>query len=267
MNQQTPSFGAVLKTWRGRRRVSQLDLALDAGISQRHLSFVETGRAAPSREMVLRLCEELRVPLRERNALLVLAGYAPGFADRPLDDPGLAPVRAAIELILKGHEPHPALAVDRHWTLVTANRALAPLLAGVSPALLEPPVNVLRLSFHPDGVAPRILNFREWRAHVIERLGRMAENTGDGALSELRDELADYPVPATARPHDPSAPLAHAGVAVPLVLASEAGPLSFLGTTTVFGSALDIQVSEVTIESFFPVDDHTAAVMRSLLQA
>jgi transcriptional regulator with XRE-family HTH domain len=151
MRQAAFSIGDHLREWRQRRRLSQMDLALDAEISTRHLSFLETGRARPSRDMVLRLAERLEVPLRERNVLLLAAGFAPVFGERRLDDPALAPARAAVDLVLKGHEPYPAVAIDRHWTLVAANAAIPPLLAGVDPGLLEPPVNVLRLSLHPTG--------------------------------------------------------------------------------------------------------------------
>src|SRR3712207_4753499 len=169
MRAPNPRIGDHLREWRQRRRMSQLELALEAEISTRHLSFLETGRASPSREMVLHLAERLGVPLRERNVLLVAAGYAPVFAARSLDDPALKEARAAVDLVLKGHEPYPALAVDRHWTLVAANAAVPPLLAAVAPALLEPPVNVLRLGLHPEGLAPLIENLAEWRGHLLSR--------------------------------------------------------------------------------------------------
>src|SRR5687768_5402078 len=172
-------FGEHLRFWRQHRRMSQLDLAGEADISTRHLSFVETGRSVPSREMVLRLAERLQVPLRERNALLVAAGYAPMYRERPLSDPALAPARQAVDLILKAHEPYPALAVDRHWNLLAANRMVAPLLAGAAPALLEAPSNVLRLSLHPQGLAPRILNLVQWREHLFERLQQQIRATRD----------------------------------------------------------------------------------------
>lgn len=255
-------FGSLLREWRHRRRLSQLDLAADAEISQRHLSFVESGRSTPSREMVLRLTDQLSVPLRERNALLLAAGYAPVYRERPLDDPGLRAARRAVELILSGHEPHPALAIDRRWTLVSMNRAVAPLLEGVDPAMLEPPVNVLRLSLHPDGLAPRIANFREWRAHILARLSQQIDASGDGGLRVLREELKDYPVPAGARPYQPSGQAALGGIAVPFELRTGSGVLSFLSTTTVFGTALEVTLSELAIESFFPADASTAEAMR-----
>jgi transcriptional regulator with XRE-family HTH domain len=263
---ETASAGQLLRTWRQRRRLSQLDLAAEAEVSQRHLSFVESGRSAPSRDMVLRLAEQLRVPLRERNVLLVAAGFAPVYRERALDDPGLAAARAAVERILAGHEPHPALAIDRHWTLVFANRAVTPLLAGIDAALLQPPVNVLRLSLHPAGLAPRIGNFRQWRAHVIARLAQQIDATADPVLMALIEELKSYPVPVKARPHVPSA-RDQQGIAVPLELATEDGTLSFLGTTTVFGTAVDISLSELAIESFFPADSFTAETMRRLTRS
>src|SRR4249920_182669 len=178
-----PPVGALLREWRQHRRLSQFELALESGVSSRHLSFVETGRSRPSAEMVLHLAERLEIPLRDRNHLLLAAGYAPAFAQRELDAPEMGPVREAIEQVLRGHEPYPALVVDRHWGLVSANRALGGLLGGVSGHLLEPPVNVLRLSLHPDGLAPRILNLPEWRGHLLERLARDAVSSGDPALA------------------------------------------------------------------------------------
>jgi transcriptional regulator with XRE-family HTH domain len=191
--QTHPSVGEHLRQWRQRRRMSQLDLACEAEISTRHLSFLETGRARPSREMVLQLSETLEIPLRERNVLLVAAGFAPNFPERQLDDEALAPARRAMELVLKGHEPYPALALDRRWTMVAANAAVAPLMDGVDPMLLHGPVNVLRLSLHPAGLAPRIANLAEWRRHLLERLRRQTELTADPALAALMEELKGYP--------------------------------------------------------------------------
>src|SRR6476469_3914371 len=209
-------FGTHLRHWRQHRRLSQLDLAQDADISTRHLSFVETGRALPSREMVLRLAERLQVPLRERNAMLVAAGYAPMYRERPLDDPALVPAREAVELILRAHEPAPALAVDRHWTLLAANRMLSHLLAGIDPALLAPPLNVLRLSLDPRGLAPRIANLGQWREHLFERLEQQVRATADPALVSLLEDLRAMPVP----PQHPGMrlPGEHLGIALPLQL-------------------------------------------------
>jgi transcriptional regulator with XRE-family HTH domain len=264
MATSTRSVGDCLREWRQRRRMSQLDLALEAEISQKHLSFIESGRSVPSREMVLNLTEQLQVPLRERNVFLLAAGYAPMFSERSLDDPTLAPARAAIDLVLRGHEPFPALAIDRHWNLVAANAALQPLLAGVSdPALLKPPVNVLRLSLHPAGLAPSIANLAEWRSHLIDRLRHQISLSGDPALADLLRELAAYPVPEDKAgkngiPHD------YAGIVVPLRLATEHGILSFFSTTTVFGTPVDVTLSELALESFFPADAATADALRRL---
>lgn len=255
--------GDLLRGWRLKRRRSQLDLALGVGVSTRHLSFLETGRAAPSREMLLRLAEALEVPLRARNALLVAGGFAPMFRERPLDDPALATARAAVDAILTGHEPHPALAIDRHWNLLAMNRAVVPLLAGVDPALLVPPVNVLRLSLHPDGLAPRIANLGEWRAHLLHRVGQQADTSGDPVLEALADELRGYPAPSTT-----AAPAGHrpaAAIAVPFRLRTDAGELAFFSTTTVFGTPVDITLAELALECFFPADAPTAAAMRALL--
>jgi transcriptional regulator with XRE-family HTH domain len=250
--------GDHLREWRQRRHLSQLDLASDAEISARHLSFVETGRAAPSRDMVLRLAERLEVPLRERNMLLVAAGFAPAFPQRSLDDPALKPARAAIELVLKAHEPNPAMAVDRHWNLVAANRMVAPLLEDISPDLLAPPLNVMRLSFHPRGLAPRTVNLAEWCGHLLERLHRQCEATADPELIKLYHELKAYPIPAR------SAPLAPDTVAIPFKIRFGGEILSFISTTMIFGTPVDITLSELALETFFPADDLTAERMRNV---
>ena len=252
-------LGDQIREWRRRRRLSQMDLALDAEISTRHLSFIETGRTRPSREMVLRLADQLALPLRERNTMLLAAGFAPLYAQRALDDPALAAARRAIDLVLKGHEPWPALAVDRHWHLVAANAAVAPLLAGCAPHLLAGPVNVLRLSLHPEGLAPRILNLAEWRAHLLERLRRQAMTTGDQGLEALVVELEGYPFPDGAGQLEDMG-----GVAIPLRLATPLGELSFISTTTVFGTPLDVTLSELAIEAFYPADAMTAERLRGL---
>jgi transcriptional regulator with XRE-family HTH domain len=258
-----PKVGALLRDWRQRRRRSQLDLALDAEVSQRHLSFVESGRAAPSREMVLRLAEQLDVPLRERNALLLAAGYAPAFSERPLGDPAMAAARQAVELILAAHVPHPALAVDRHWTLLAANAAVAPLLALVEDkALLAPPVNVLRLSLMPGGLSARIANRTEWHAHVVERLRQQVAASGDATLAALLLEFTALPIRDASAPSHPSLP--PGGVAVPLLLDGPNGRLALLGTTTVFGTPVDVTLAELAIEAFYPADAETAARLRAL---
>lgn len=254
-------FGTYLREWRQRRRMSQLDLACEAGVSARHLSFVETGRSGPSRDLVLHLCEQLQVPLRERSLLLMAAGHAPVFPTRARDDPALAAARRAVELVLGGHEPYPALAVDRHWTLVAANRSVATLLEGADPALLAPPVNVLRLSLHPSGLAPRILNLGEWRAHLLARLSAQIDASADATLVALRDELAGYPAPSPVRQPMPEA---FGGIAVPLRLDSPAGPLALISTTTVFGTPIEVTLAELAIEAFLPADAPTASLLSQL---
>jgi transcriptional regulator with XRE-family HTH domain len=261
----TQAVGVLLRDWRQRRHMSQLDLACEAEVSTRHLSFLETGRSQPSREMVLHLAELLDVPLRERNALLIAAGYAPVFPERPLDDPALAAARRAVDLVLSGHEPNPALAVDRHWTLVAANRAAGRLLSGVDPAQLQPPVNVLRLSLHPNGLASRIRNYEEWRAHVLSRLRRQVESTADPVLANLAKELSEYPVAEGSRREAAINEHQYAGVVVPLQLSTDAGVLSLFGTITVFGTPVDITLSELAVESFFPVDAASAEILKQLV--
>jgi transcriptional regulator with XRE-family HTH domain len=256
--------GDLLREWRQRRRMSQLDLSLEADISTRHLSFLETGRSQPSRDMVLLLAEQLEIPLRERNVLLVAAGYAPVFAERPLQDPALQQARKAVDLVLAGHEPYPALAVDRHWTLVAANAAVGRMIAGVDASLLQPPVNVLRLSLHPKGLAPRIANLAEWRAHLFARLRRQIEVSGDPVLSGLLEELGTYPMASPHKPGRPAAGREFAGVLVPVQFVTDQGVLSFFSTTTVFGTPLDITLSELALEAFFPADASTAEILRSL---
>jgi transcriptional regulator with XRE-family HTH domain len=251
--------GEHLREWRQRRHLSQLDLAVDAEISARHLSFVETGRAAPSREMVLKLAERLDVPLRERNVLLVAAGFAPAFPQRSLDDPMLKSARQAIDLVLKAHEPNPALAYDRHWNLVTANRMVAPLLDGVPERLLGQPFNILRLAFHPEALAPRTVNLAEWCGHLLERLHRQCEATADPELIKLYNDLKAFPLPARAAPLPPDN-----NVAIPLKLRYNGEVLSFISTTMVFGTPVDVTLSELALETFFPADDLTAARMRQM---
>jgi transcriptional regulator with XRE-family HTH domain len=251
-----PAVGDLLRNWRLRRRLSQLDLASDAGVSARHLSFVETGRARPSREMVLHLAEQLEVPLRERNDLLLAAGFAPVYGRRGIDDPDMSAVRRAIDLVLTAYEPFPALVVNRSWQLVAGNASVALLTAGVAEDLLAPPANVLRLSLHPDGLAPRILNLPQWRRHVLQRLDREAHLTGDPQLRVLHDELAALPGGTDRTPPD--------GIAVPLRVRAGGDVLSFLSTVTTFGTAVDLTAAELTIEAFLPADPHTAEVLQQL---
>lgn len=246
--------GVLLREWRGNRRLSQLELAGQAGVSTRHLSFVETGRSRPTREMILRLAEELAVPLRARNELLLAGGFAPAYPEGDLGGPDLAAVLAALRDVLAGHEPYPAVLIDRHWTMIDGNAAVPLLTAGVAPELLEPPVNVLRLSLHPDGMAPRIRNLPEWRAHVLHRLDRQALATGDPVLRSLHDELLALPGgQATARPD---------GMVVPLRYATAGRELSFFSVTSVLGTPLDVTLDELAIESFLPADAATAAFLR-----
>ncbi|KLK93218.1 XRE family transcriptional regulator [Microvirga vignae] len=258
-------FGDYLREWRQRRRMSQLDLALEAEISTRHLSFLETGRSQPSRDMVQLLAEKLDMPLRERNVMLASAGFAPVYSERSLDDPALQSMRGAIDLVLKGHEPYPALAVDRHWSLVATNEALHALVQGVDPALLKPPVNVLRLSVHPAGLARRIVNFSEWRDHLIARLHHQVNVTGDAVLSALIEELRAYPIPDAAKRMSHPKPH-HADIVVPLQLMTEEGVLTFFSTTTVFGTPVDVTLSELAIEAFFPADAETADALRRVAE-
>ena len=249
--------GSLLRDWRERRRLSQLELSNLAEVSTRHLSFVETGRSRPTAEMIERLAGHLDVPLRERNRLLLAGGYAPAHPEHGLDEPDLAAVRDALRIVLAAHEPHPALLLNRWWELVDANAAVTPLLEGIDPALLEPPVNVLRLSLHPGGLAPRIRNLSQWRGHLLEELHQRIERTADPRLVELAAELAAYPggTPEPASPTD---------VVLPLRLASPAGDLSFFSIAAHVGTATDVTVEELTVEAFYPADAATAAVLRGI---
>jgi transcriptional regulator with XRE-family HTH domain len=263
MEQWGQSFGEQLRGWRRQRLLSQLDLACEAELSTRHLSFLETGRSVPSRDMVLRLAERLEVPLRERNALLLAAGFAPAYPVRSFDDPALDAIRHTVQVLLEAHEPFPALAVDRHWSLVASNRSLLPLIGGAASWLLTPPINVLRLSLHPDGLAGRIVNFGEWHEHILQRLRRQRDQTADPKLSALIDELTGYARPKA----DPrvGAPAHGASlIAVPLCLTTEVGVLSLLSTTMIFGTPLDVYVSELAVETFLPADAATASALRTL---
>jgi transcriptional regulator with XRE-family HTH domain len=256
---RTRPVGHLLREWRQRRRYSQLALASDARISPRHLSFIESGRARPSRQMLLHLAERLDLPLRERNRLLLCAGFAPVFQESALDSAELDAVRRAIDAVLSGLRPYPALAVDRGWNLVAANDAVAPLLAAGDPALLHPPVNVLRLSLHPAGLAPRIVNLAQWRGHILGRVERQQAVTGDAGLSELLDELRSYPAPVEdSLGHEPGTE--HL---VPFKLATAQGVLAFISTTMVFGTPLNVTAAELAIESFFPADAATAQALKA----
>ncbi len=262
----TPTIAMQLRGWRHRRRLSQLDLALAADVSTRHLSCVETGRAMPSREMVLRLADRLEVPLRERNRLLTAAGFAPMFAERSLDDPALAAARAAVQTLLEAHEPFPALAVDRHWNLIAHNAAAAALLFElIAPELLRAaPVNVLRASLHPRGLAPHIVNLAEWRSHLFERIRHQVALTADAALAALLDELEAFPAPQLS---SDAVPAPASAIVVPLVLATPRGRLALISTMTVFGTPVEVTLSELALETFFPADAATAHALHAAAEA
>ena len=252
--------GDLLRDWRQRRRLSQLELAGEADISTRHLSFIETGRSQPSRSMLLRLAERLDMPLRARNEMLNAAGFAALYAERPLDAPEMSVARRTVDAVLAAHAPFPALAVDRHWTLVAGNAAVGALLGGVAAELLQGAVNVLRLSLHPEGLAPRIANLAEWRAHLLARLQQQIDRSGDAQLVALHAELAAYPTRGEAHAHELDA------IAVPLRLRVDglAEPLSLISTTTVFGTPVDVTLSELALECFYPADDATRAALQRL---
>lgn len=251
--------GELLREWRDHRRMSQLELALDAEISTRHLSFVETGRSAPSRDMVLRLAEHLELPLRERNRLLLAAGYAPTYGETSIDSPQMGAVRGAVRQILTGHEPYPAVVVDRAWNLVDANAGIGMLTDGVAAELMAPPANVLRVSLHPDGMAGRIVNLGEWRAHLLTRLRRQVTLTADAQLAELYAELRAYPCDQP----EPDVEVPGPGdLVVPLRVRHEGRELSLFSTVATFGTPLDVTVAELVIESFFPADPETASALR-----
>ena len=264
MAQQLRGVGDHLREWRQRRRMSQLALALEADISTRHLSFLETGRSQPSRGMILHLAERLDVPLRERNVLLAAAGYAPVFRERPLDDPALAAARETIDLVLAGHEPYPAIAVDRRWNRVSANQAVGLLVEDAAAEPMRPPVNVLRLALHPDGLAPHTVNLAEWRDHLLLRLRRQIELTADTVLISLLKELETYPRPRGG--HAAHTPLGAAAVALPLHLQTAQGVLSLFSTVTVFGTPIDITVAELALECFYPADAATAQILRRVAE-
>ena len=252
--------GQLLRNWRERRRLSQLALATSSEVSTRHLSYVETGRARPSRELVEHLAEHLDVPLRERNRLLLAAGYAPRFTETSWDAPEMAAVRGAIEQVLAAHDPYPGVVVDGRWNLVSANVSATMFLADVDPSLLQPPVNVVRVSLHPAGMASRIGNFGEYSSHLVERLRRQVDATADPGVSELLAEVEEY-VPSSTGTH------VAADVVLPLVFESPVGELSLFSTIATFGAPLDVTVSELAIETFYPTDTATAERLRALAQA
>jgi transcriptional regulator with XRE-family HTH domain len=255
---QHSSIGELLRSWRQRRSLSQLELALEADVSSRHVSFLETGRARPSREMVLRLAEHLDIPLRERNRLLLAAGYAPLYVERSLEEPEMAPVHQALDRFLRAHEPYPAVVIDRHHNLVSANDALGALIEGVAPELLEPPANALRVALHPQGMAPRVLNLPEWSAHLLHRLRREAALAADPELKRLHDELASYPGVCLEPPREEGA---IDDIVVPLRLQVPDRELAFFSTISTFGSPVDITLDELAIEAFYPANAATATYL------
>ncbi|RPE38745.1 DNA-binding XRE family transcriptional regulator [Streptomyces sp. Ag109_O5-1] len=255
--------GPLLRAWRERRRVSQLELALRADSSARHISFIETGRARPSEEMVLRLAEHLDVPVRERNALLLAAGYAPHYPETPLDDPALDALRDGMERLIGGYEPYPALVVDATYTVVAANRGIAMLLEGVPESLLAPAPNAMRLTLHPEGLAPRIRNLCEWRGHLLEQMERQIALHRSAALRELYEEVAAYPVPAGVDEGRPVEPVAY--FALPLRIEHEGRVLSFVSSISTFNTPMDVTVAELAIETFLPADPATAKYLQSLV--
>lgn len=255
--------GPLLRAWRERRRVSQLELALRADSSARHISFIETGRSRPSEEMVLRLAEHLDVPVRERNALLLAAGYAPHYPETPLDDPTLEALREGLQRLILGYEPYPALIVDRMYTVVAANRGITMLLDGVDPGLLEPPLNAMRLTLHPGGLAPRIRNLREWRGHLLHQMERQIALHRSPELRALYDEVAAYPVPETAGGEEPAEPVPY--FALPLRIEHEGRTLSFVSSISTFNTPMDVTVAELAIETFLPADPATVKYLHSLV--
>jgi transcriptional regulator with XRE-family HTH domain len=255
-----PEIGSLLREWRERRRVTQLELALDAGISARHLSFVETGRSQPGRDLLLRILKQLRVPFREQNRLLLAAGHAPAYPDRSFDDPDLAPVRDALDLILSGHEPYPAVAVDRAWNMVAANRAMLALteMVEIDPELLEPPINVIRIGLHPRGLGPLFVNLGDWHAHWIKRLEQQLTATGDEQLAALIDEVAGYPAPEReARSESPAEEM----LGPVRVRTADGGELAFFGMFASFDTPFEVTTSELAVELLFPADRATAETL------
>ncbi|MFF3323581.1 helix-turn-helix domain-containing protein [Streptomyces sp. NPDC002889] len=258
--------GKLLRGWRAQRRLSQLELALRAGSSSRHISFIETGRSRPSEEMLLRLADQLDVPVRERNALLLAAGYAPRFTQTSLDDPAMAALREGMERLLQGYEPYPAIVVDGVYDVVAANRGIAMLLEGLPEHLLTPPLNAMRITLHPEGLAPKIRNLPEWRGHLLTQMERQMAPTRSDALRELYDEVAAYPVPEAGDDNGPGGggapPYPH--FALPLQIEHEGRVLSFVSSISTFNTPMDVTVAELAIETFLPADPATVKYLQSL---
>ncbi|MFD5008930.1 helix-turn-helix domain-containing protein [Streptomyces chartreusis] len=255
--------GPLLRAWREQRRVSQLELALRADSSARHISFIETGRSRPSEEMVLRLAEHLEVPVRERNALLLAAGYAPRYPETPLDDPALDALRAGMEQLIQGYEPYPALVVDAMYNVHAANRGILMLLDDIPEHLLQPPLNAMRLTLHPDGLAPRIRNLREWRGHLLAQMQRQIALHRSEPLRELYEEVAAYPVPEDAPGAEPEEPVPY--FALPMQIEHEGRVLSFISSISTFNTPMDVTVAELAIETLLPADPATVKYLQSLL--
>ncbi|WP_128981500.1 helix-turn-helix domain-containing protein [Streptomyces roseicoloratus] len=256
--------GALLRGWREQRRLSQLELALRADSSARHISFIETGRSRPSEAMVLRLAEHLDVPVRDRNALLLAAGYAPRYTESPLDAPELETLREGIEQLLLGYEPYPATVVDGSYTVIAANRAVRLLLAGLPEHLLAPPLNVMRVTLHPEGLAPRIRNLREWRGHLLAQMERQIALSRSESLRALYEEVAAYPLPeAAGEPDDREDPEPYPYFALPLRIEHDGQVLSFVSSISTFNTPMDVTVAELAIETLLPADPATVAYLRA----
>ncbi|MER0246364.1 helix-turn-helix transcriptional regulator [Streptomyces sp. HSW2009] len=259
-----PGVGALLRSWRDRRRISQLELALRADSSARHISFIENGRARPSQEMVLRLAEHLDVPVRERNALLVAAGYAPHYPEATLDDPALAGLRAGLDQLLTGYEPYPALVMNGRYEVVAANAGVGLLMAGVPAHLTRSPVNAMRVTMHPEGIARRILNYRQWRAHLLEQMQRQLALLRSEPLRTLYEEVSAYPLPENC-PDEPPKTIGNLPFALPMVIEHEGRVLSFISSVATFNTPMDVTVSELAVETFLPGNQETAAYLREVL--
>lgn len=257
-----PRVGVLLRDWRQRRKLSQLDLALKASTSTRHLSCVETGRARPSRDMVLRLAEHLDVPLRDRNSLLLAAGYAPAYQESPLTSDRMAMARAALRTMLTNHEPYPSVVINRVWDVIDCNTAMSVLLDTVPPHLTDTGANVMRLILHPDGLAAQCLNFAEVRAHALARLAHQAASTGHRELKALYEEVSAFPVPPGL--DNVPAPVAPAGFVAPLRVRTPYGDISMFSVIATFGAPADVTLSELAVETFFPADENTTRVLRDL---
>jgi transcriptional regulator with XRE-family HTH domain len=262
-----PSVGELVRDWRTRRRRSQLDLALDVGVSTRHLSFVETGRSRPSPELILALAHHLDVPLRERNTLLLAGGYAPRFSQRPLDDPAMASVRSSIQRMLDAHDPYPGVVIDRAWNVVQANRTGLGLVTGLPDHVIGPPLNIYRTCLHPDGLARRTTNFTDWATYLLGQLRRSVALTGDPLLEALEAEVLAYPNVAQITPMVAGTGWDDPPILVPFDLATPLGEVSMFTTITVFGTPLDVTIDDLALELFYPADDESAHKLRDLAVA